>query len=140
MHPSGMHPASSEAHNLRVLIAKRRYVAALACCKGCVEIANEAGLFCFGIARVHNGGNELGSRRMKHSSKEPEFDKVIREAVAELRRENKILIVEEGGKLFLWLRSKYDSRQKDSKGPLPGYRRGERNRHWRRAVAAMKAA
>lgn len=139
MHPSGIHPASSEAHNERVLLAKRRYVAALTSCGGCVEIANETGPFCFGVARVYNGGNELGSRRAKRSSREPEFDKVIRETVDELKRERVIILVAEDGKQFLWLRSKYESRDRDNKGPLPNYRRGERNRRWRRVMVAMKA-
>ncbi len=139
MHRSGVNPASAEAHAQRVRIAKGRYVEALIRVGGSIEIANETSPFCFGIARVQNDGHELGSRRVKKPSKEPEFDKVIREAVAELMREGVIFVIEEHGKQFLWLRSKYKDHRKNN-GPLPNYGRGDRRRRWRRALAATKAA
>lgn len=141
MHPSPAHPALRTTRENRVDTAKRRYQAALHHCGGWVVITSEeSGPFCFGIARVHNGGNELGSRKCKKTSKTSEFDTVIKQAVAQLLDEGAIVIINDAGTLKLWLSVSYQRSQASNKGPLPGYRRGDRRRKWRQVVAAMKAA
>lgn len=116
----------------------RRYKAALYQCGGYVELNDEdRGPFCFGIARVHNGGNELGSRKTKKSSRQSEFDTVIEKAVAGLMQAGEIFVVSEDGKPTLWLTTSYEVRGR-SRGPMPRYSRGERRRRWQRVVKALK--
>lgn len=140
MYPSATHPVLVETRSQRVETAKRRYQAALYHCGGWIAIENEErGPFCFGIARVNNGGNELGSRKCKKSSKTSEFDTVIQLAVDQLLQEGTIVVINEDGTLKLWLSSSYEKRA-SKRGPLPGYGRGDRRRKWQRAVAALRVA